>query len=286
MRLNVLYRGPLSSCNYACGYCPFAKRKETTAELRADRAGLTRFLEFLRRETDREWGVLFTPWGEALVRGWYRRAMRDLSQLDHLKKVAIQTNLSAPLDWVADCRHDRLGFWATYHPTEVARDVFVSRVERLWERGISLSVGAVGVPSRLAEIAALRSALPAEIYLWVNAERGRRRKYTVEELRLLKSIDPLFEINLHPHRTRGAHCLTGETSFTVDGDGNMRRCHFVDEVIGNIDDQDWSQSLRHRLCPNTRCDCHIGYVHLPALGLVERFGEGLLERNPLAKSRR
>ncbi|MCY2964481.1 MAG: radical SAM protein, partial [Planctomycetota bacterium] len=73
---------------------------------------------------------------------------------------------------------------------------------------------------------------------------------------------------------------------TVDGDGNMRRCHFVDEVIGNIDDQDWSQSLRHRLCPNTRCDCHIGYVHLPALGLVERFGEGLLERNPLAKSRR
>jgi hypothetical protein len=27
--LTVLYRGPLSSCNYGCEYCPFAKRHET-----------------------------------------------------------------------------------------------------------------------------------------------------------------------------------------------------------------------------------------------------------------
>ena len=27
MNLSILYRGPLSSCNYACGYCPFAKRR-------------------------------------------------------------------------------------------------------------------------------------------------------------------------------------------------------------------------------------------------------------------
>jgi biotin synthase-like enzyme len=37
MALSVLYRGPLSSCNYDCHYCPFAKHHETSAELRRDR---------------------------------------------------------------------------------------------------------------------------------------------------------------------------------------------------------------------------------------------------------
>ena len=35
MRLSILYRGPLSSCNYDCAYCPFAKRRETPAQLAA-----------------------------------------------------------------------------------------------------------------------------------------------------------------------------------------------------------------------------------------------------------
>ena len=36
--LRILYRGPLSSCNYGCPYCPFAKHHETAAELKVDRA--------------------------------------------------------------------------------------------------------------------------------------------------------------------------------------------------------------------------------------------------------
>jgi hypothetical protein len=44
LSLSILYRGPLSSCNYACGYCPFAKRRETAAELARDREALARFV--------------------------------------------------------------------------------------------------------------------------------------------------------------------------------------------------------------------------------------------------
>ena len=40
MKLSILYRGPLSSCNYGCEYCPFAKHTETQAEHDADRAAL------------------------------------------------------------------------------------------------------------------------------------------------------------------------------------------------------------------------------------------------------
>ncbi len=44
MTLSILYRGPLSSCNYACWYCPFAKRREPRTELAADREPLAPFV--------------------------------------------------------------------------------------------------------------------------------------------------------------------------------------------------------------------------------------------------
>ena len=43
MDLTILYRGPLASCNYDCPYCPFAKRRDSREQLRADRAALERF---------------------------------------------------------------------------------------------------------------------------------------------------------------------------------------------------------------------------------------------------
>src|SRR5439155_13329710 len=47
LTLSLLYRGPLSSCNYDCGYCPFAKRRETAAELARDRTALGRFVDWV-----------------------------------------------------------------------------------------------------------------------------------------------------------------------------------------------------------------------------------------------
>ena len=77
MDLTLLYRGPLASCDYDCPYCPFAKRRDTPAQLRADRAALQRFIAWAADEPGRI-SVLFTPWGEALTRSWYRDAIRDL----------------------------------------------------------------------------------------------------------------------------------------------------------------------------------------------------------------
>ena len=43
MNLSILYRGPLSSCNYGCTYCPFAKHAETAAEHEVDQRALEHF---------------------------------------------------------------------------------------------------------------------------------------------------------------------------------------------------------------------------------------------------
>ena len=92
--LRILYRGPLSSCNYDCHYCPFAKRHETAEELRRDREALERFVTWAADQNDLKLSILFTPWGEALTRRWYQQALSELSQLPQIEKVAIQTNLS------------------------------------------------------------------------------------------------------------------------------------------------------------------------------------------------
>ncbi|MES2572948.1 MAG: radical SAM protein, partial [Verrucomicrobiota bacterium] len=88
----ILYRGPLSSCNYGCDYCPFAKTRNSREELLDDARKLARFVDWVERRTE-QIGVLFTPWGEALFHRPYQEAIARLSHQANVSRVAIQTNL-------------------------------------------------------------------------------------------------------------------------------------------------------------------------------------------------
>jgi hypothetical protein len=270
--------------------------------------------------------VLFTPWGEALVRKWYQSALAELTQMAHVAKAAIQTNISCKLDWVEDCDKSKLALWCTFHPSETTRDRFLAKCRELIERGVRFSVGVVGLKEHLAEIEALRSELPPDVYLWVNAyKRGQKDPtprppppggegeskpaelgsidglseapspsppggggrgvgsspyYTPEMVANLTRIDPLFPLNNTYHASRGESCRAGASVISVDGDGTVRRCHFIREPIGNIYDADFEHCLRERLCANDTCGCHIGYVHLDRLKFYDAFGDGVLERVP------
>ena len=285
LNLSILYRGPLSSCNYDCAYCPFAKRVESPGELAADRRALERFVEWVAGRTGCALSVLFTPWGEALVRPWYQRALVELTRLPHVVRAAIQTNLSCRLDWVAQCDRDHLALWATYHPTEVTRERFVARCRELDRLGVRFSVGAVGLREHLGEIERLRRELPSHVYLWVNAYKRQPDYYLDEDLRRLEAVDPLFLLNNRHHESFGRSCRAGTSVISVDGDGTARRCHFVREPLGNIYEEGFEQALYDRPCPNATCGCHIGYVHLDYLKLYEVFGAGVLERIPESFSR-
>lgn len=278
MNLAILYRGPLASCNYDCPYCPFAKRRDPPELLRADRAALARFTDWVTRTTDVRLSVLFTPWGEGLTRRWYRDAIVTLSHLPHVERVAIQTNLATRVRWLAEADAGTAALWTTYHPGQVDRATFLGRCTQLGQLGIRFSVGVVGLPEHLDEARALRAALPAEVYLWVNAAEGHR--YTPAEEALWTALDPLFGHIVRPHLSLGRPCHAGESAVSVLGDGTVRRCHFITEPIGNLYDGSWRAALQPRTCTNATCDCHIGYVHLKPLGLREVFAGGLMERIP------
>jgi len=277
--LRILYRGPLSSCNYDCGYCPFAKRPSRREELEADERALSRFVSWCRGATAWRLSILFTPWGEGLVRRWYQRALVELGHLPHVAKVAIQTNLSGRLDWLGEASLPHVGLWVTYHPGQVARARFLGRCRELDRRGVRYSVGAVGLPSHAGEIEALRAALAPGVYLWINAHksRGAVDEGLVERFTLL---DPLHPLNAVRHRSLGEPCRAGAEAISVDGEGDVRRCHFVPDVLGNLYRDGLEDLLGERLCPNATCGCHIGYVHLDRLRLYPVYGDGLMERVP------
>ncbi|MFJ8159798.1 STM4011 family radical SAM protein [Streptomyces sp. NPDC096136] len=278
MDLTILYRGPLASCDYDCPYCPFAKRRDGPELLRADRAALERFTAWAGAASGDRLRILFTPWGEGLVRSWYRRALVELSHLPHVERVAIQTNLSCRTDWLADADPDTLALWCTYHPGQTPYDRFLTKVHDLADRGVRHSVGIVGLPENLAHARRLRAALPAQVYLWVNAAEGHA--YTDAEADAWTAVDPLFPYSRHPHRSAGLPCRTGESVVSVDGEGTVRRCHFVRAELGNLYDGSYRAALGPRPCPLAVCDCHIGYVHLETLPLYDVFAGGVLERVP------
>lgn len=278
--LSLLYRGTLESCNYDCHYCPFAKRRDSRQRLARDAAEVARFVAWAGQQ-ERTLAVLFTPWGEALVRRHYRDAIQALSQLPQVRSVALQTNLSGPLAWLADTRRDKVRLWCTYHPDQTGLARFLERCARLERLGVRFSVGVVALREHFDAIRALRAALPPEHPVWLNAyDRRGPGYYRPQDLAWLDAIDPWFVHNRQPAPSRGAPCRAGAEALSVDGDGELRRCHFVPTRVGNLYADPLDTLLAERPCPRLKCDCYIGYAQRRDLPFHDDFGDGVLARIP------
>ncbi len=282
MHLSILYRGPLISCNYGCEYCPFAKRQQTAAELAVDRQALERFSEWIADHPEHDFSVLVTPWGEALIHNWYQEQLSQLSHLANVRKVAIQTNLSCKLDWIDQANPDSLALWATFHPDWSDQAQFLAKCQTLMAHNIQFSVGVVGFAQYREAITQLRQALPNSVYLWINAVKRELPNLAESDRAFFSTIDPHYELNTQHYPSLGKSCRAGRSVFSVDGDGTMRRCHFIKAPIGNIYEPNFEQALKGLPCSNETCHCHIGYVHMDELELELLFGERILERIPLA----
>jgi MoaA/NifB/PqqE/SkfB family radical SAM enzyme len=91
----------------------------------------------------------------------------------------------------------------------------------------------------------------------------------------------MLDLETRRHRSRGRACKTGEDVISVAGDGTIRRCHFVDEVLGNLYHSDLEDLLRPRPCPRATCECWIGYAHLSELNARGAYSAGrFLARMP------
>lgn len=278
----LYYRGALSSCNYDCSYCPFSKTTDSAEVLAQDRAQLQRFVGWIQGQagSGSRFSIFFNPYGEALVHRWYREAMVELSHMEHVDKVAVQTNLSVKLDWTTELNREKAAFWATYHPEQTTESRFLSQGIQLYKQGISFSVGTVGLKPYFEAIQSMRRSLPEDVYLWVNAFKDKPRYYTAEDVAILQAVDPYFEHNLADYASLGRRCRTGQDVFFVLGSGQVKRCYKDKRMIGHLYRDGLAALSKERPCQLKQCGCYIGYVHMPELSLQAVYGASLLERIP------
>lgn len=283
--LRLLYRGDLSSCNYDCGYCPFAKRQDSPELTASDRASLWRFVNWCAQSHFRL-RILMTPWGEALVRKHYREAFVQLSLLSQVVELGVQTNLSRDPAWLVEAHKAPINLWCTYHPSQTTRAKFLRRIEQLLRMGVGFSVGMVALREDFAEIQRMRAALDAlrlqpepAIYLWLNAYDARSSDYyQAHDIAVLNAIDPHFADNLNPRPSFGADCRAGHNAISVNARGEVRPCHFVEQNLGNLYDGSFVQRLMKQPCPNQRCDCYIGYAQRNDLSFQAPLTRGFAPR--------
>ncbi|MCU6708264.1 STM4011 family radical SAM protein [Paenibacillus sp. J5C_2022] len=282
MKATIYYRGSLTSCNYDCPYCPFSKNKDSAATLAKDKEQLLRFIAWVREQelAGHELYIFFNPYGEGLIHRWYREGMAALSHMPHVRKVVIQTNLSANVNWTDTLHREKAAFWVTYHPGQCKEEAFVAQCTELYKQGISFSVGTVGVRSAFEAIASIRRRLPQDVYVWVNAFKDVPDYYTVEEAEELRRLDPLFDLNRADYDSLGKRCMAGEDVFYVLGSGRVKRCYKDRAVIGDLYRDGLEGLSKQRLCRMKQCGCYIGYKHMPELAMADWYGDGLLERVP------
>ncbi len=261
----ILYRGSLKSCNYKCSYCPFSKHRISERELEKDKRQWLRFVESIA--DDFQGGVMVAPYGEALIHSWYWEGLARLSASERIDAVGAQTNLSFSeqrdlgIFLHEKGKLEKLHFWATFHPEMISTKEFAEKCKRLKSRGVSLCVGAVGIPEMAEQLLALRNLLPDDIYLWINKMNGLKREYTHKEQEKFLAIDPYFWRELEVVPADRKQC---EGRLFVEADGSMRICNISRKTRMNWYDSydsydSYERILKEAECGQRICSCYLAY---------------------------
>lgn len=287
MNLLVLFRTRLEWCNYTCRYCPWnATVQRVPAEaFHEDEIRLRRIVDRVAELPDAV-EFFITPKAEYLVLPYWRDAVARLLALPQVERVTVQTNLSFDVaDFLQRVDAGKLALWTTYHPSEVAPgelEELHAKWRLLQERGVPFSAGIVGTRENLPHLRTLRRRLDPHIYLWVNAYQREPNYYTAEQLEQIRAVDPWFDLNNQYFPSRGRPCSAGQRALYLDDEGDLRRCFFVGEVLGNLFRDGWRRLDSPHGCPRESCHCYVGHMHIVELDFRSIYGRDLAVRIPLA----
>jgi MoaA/NifB/PqqE/SkfB family radical SAM enzyme len=285
MTLLVLFRSRLEWCNFTCGYCPWnaTLHRVENDQFRADAERVHRVIDRVA-ELPRRVEFFITPKAEYLVLPYWRDAVARLLALPQVERVTVQTNLSFDLEaFLGSVDAAKLALWTTYHPTEVDERGFAD-LEAKWrlllDRGVPFSVGVVGTRENLDAAERLRRRLDRRVYVWVNAYKREGDYYTPQERERLRALDSLFDLNDQHYPSLGRPCTAGQRAVYLDDEGDLRRCFFVGDVIGNLFRDGWATLPAPLGCPARTCHCYVGHMHVVELDFRAVYGDFIAARIP------
>ncbi|WP_053957194.1 STM4011 family radical SAM protein [Inediibacterium massiliense] len=280
---HLYYRGVLSSCNYTCYYCPFAKKKASSVEIERDQKALMRFCKTIENILFKERiSIFFTPYGEAMTHPYYTKAMIQLAKLEKVRYISIQTNLSFDVNEFLDAiersgvKKEKIKLWGSYHPTMVRAEEFAKKANQL-SLQIDICVGMVALSKRAQEIRELKKYLSPDIYLWLNGQAKHKIHYSLEDLSEFKEIDPFFPFEMNT-RTSFETCRSGSQSYFIEANGDILPCHMNKRPIGDF--YSLEKNLKPFECHRKLCDCYLAYSNIKDIRMIRFFGNTLPVRIP------
>ena len=187
--------------------------RQPPEQLRADRAALDAVRRLGRRQPGRATGssVLFTPWGEALTRSWYRRRAGRACRTCRTWSGS-RSRPTCPAGWTGWPRPTRraLALWAPTTPARSAAERFLAACATL-RRARRPLLRRRRRPARAPRRGAWRCAprCPATSTCGSTPPTGTPTTPTAEAA--WTAIDPLFGYSVRPHASAGPRCRAGET---------------------------------------------------------------------------
>src|SRR5262249_56388044 len=110
---------------------------------------------------------------------------------------------------------------------------------------------------------------------------GGRNYYRPEERELIRGVDPLFDLNDQHFPSMGRPCTAGSHAVYLDDEGDLRRCFFVGDVIGNLFRDGWATLPPPTSCPVATCHCYVGHMHVLELDFPAIYRKHLPPPIPL-----
>lgn len=141
--------------------------------------------------------VFILPENKALSKPYYWTGMAQISKLESIGAVGLQTDLSVSIGKglklfdMEGGQKEKLRLCAIFQPEHLTLSKFLSQCQKLIKENISFSVCVYGLPENLNLIKELRTCLPADIYLWI-APADRGLPYAPDDQAEFETIDPFF----------------------------------------------------------------------------------------------
>ena len=213
LNLSILYRGPLSSCNYGCGYCPFAKRARDgrRAGPRSRRRWSASSAGSTARPADDRIGDPVHALGRGadppLVSGGAGPAEPLAARRAGRRS---RPTCRAALDWVGAVRQAQAGALGDVPSRRRSPRPLPGKCRRAGSARRALSASASSACGALRRRSRRCAAnCPQHVYLWINAYKARPDYYRPGEAEWLTAIDPLFPLNNRRHPSLGRPCRAG-----------------------------------------------------------------------------
>ncbi len=121
-------------CNYRCPYCYVSLEKRAANKTMFSHHNRDEWFHALQENfPDRELEFYFTG-GEPLIIGDCIFLVKKLVQLDNVRRIRIDTNLSSIGYFLENVDSEKVRFLTAFHPTQISLDAYMEKVKKAKER--------------------------------------------------------------------------------------------------------------------------------------------------------